>query len=130
MTVVVGLVPTPEGAAALTAAIAEARRRSQPLVVVNASRGDRAIDKGLLDDEAWASTRAELDGSGVPYEVRRPVEAAPIADSLLATARELHAELVVIGLRRRSPVGKLLLGSTASSVLLEADCAVLAVKAE
>lgn len=130
MTVVVGLVPTPEGAAALAAAIAEARLRSQPLVVVNASRGDRAIDRGLLDGETWATTRADLEASGIAFEVRQPVEARPIAEALLSTAQEVRAELVVIGIRRRSPVGKLLLGSTASSVLLEASCPVLAVKAE
>ncbi len=52
------------------------------------------------------------------------------ADEVLETVRETGADLVVIGVRHRSPVGKLLLGSTAQRILLEAPCPVLAVKAE
>jgi len=48
---------------------------------------------------------------------------------ILKLAQLEDAELIVIGLRHRSPVGKLLLGSTSQQVLLDASCAVLAVKA-
>ena len=48
---------------------------------------------------------------------------------MLDAAEEHNADLIVIGLRRRTPVGKLIMGSTSQRILLEADCPVLAVKA-
>ena len=43
-------------------------------------------------------------------------------------AAETDADLVVVALRRPRPVGKLLMGSVAQRILLEAGCPVLAVK--
>ena len=52
------------------------------------------------------------------------------AEDLIGVAEEEAADFIVIGLRRRSPVGKLILGSNAQRILLDASCPVLAVKAE
>jgi nucleotide-binding universal stress UspA family protein len=52
------------------------------------------------------------------------------ADDLIQVARDHAADLVVIGVRRRTPTGKLILGSQAQRILLDAPCAVLAVKPE
>jgi nucleotide-binding universal stress UspA family protein len=43
-------------------------------------------------------------------------------------AGTVDASVIVLGLRRRSPVGKLLMGSTEQRILLDADRPVLAVK--
>ena len=50
-------------------------------------------------------------------------------DVILDTARDSRAELIVLGIRRRSPVGKIIMASTAQRVLLESPCPVLCVKA-
>jgi nucleotide-binding universal stress UspA family protein len=71
----------------------------------------------------------ELRAAGVDHEVRQLVRGMDPAEDLVNVAAELSAELIVIGLRRRSPVGKLILGSNAQRVLLDAPCPVLAVKA-
>ena len=130
MPIVVGYVPSPAGRAALSSAIDEARRRSARLVVLNASRGDSLVDRRHSSAEDWDAVQQELEQSGVEFEVSQQVEATDPGEQVLEVARQTNAELIVIGLRRRTPVGKLIMGSQAQTILLEADCPVLAVKAE
>jgi nucleotide-binding universal stress UspA family protein len=127
--VVVGYAPGSIGDAALTRAVAEARLRDGRLVVVNSSRGDAAVDNRYLQDDEASELGQRLDAAGVPWTMRRPVRGRDAAQEVLDTAEDVRADLVVIGLRHRSPVGKLILGSTAQRVLLDARCPVLAVKA-
>ncbi|NEA35706.1 universal stress protein [Streptomyces sp. SID13031] len=128
MAIVVGYVPTPEGVAALDSAIDEAKLRGQRLVVVNSSRGESLVDKRFASDAEWQSVEQRLAESGVEHELTQLVASKDAADQILRLADELNAELIVIGLRRRTPVGKLILGSQAQTILLEAECPVLAVK--
>ncbi|KRB43100.1 universal stress protein [Terrabacter sp. Root181] len=130
MPIVVGYIPSPAGHAALTTAIAEARLRGSRLVVVNASRGDALVDRRHSSAEDWQSVRDQLGESGVEHEVLQQVEAKDPADQILEVAQQTNAELIVVGLRRRTPVGKLIMGSQAQQILLDADCPVLAVKAD
>jgi nucleotide-binding universal stress UspA family protein len=129
MTVLVGYIPTPEGAAALDRAILEARNHSAKLVVVNASRGDVFVDDRFVQSDGVEALRKRLDGEDVSYELFQPIGGHDSADEVLDAAEQHGAELIVIGLRRRTPVGKLIMGSTAQRILLQAECAVLAVKA-
>ena len=128
MSIVVGYVPTREGEAALTQAVSEARSRDARLVVVNTSRGDATVDQRYVDDEQLARLRDRLAGEDVPYDIVHATRGLDASEEILAAAAEHRADLVVIGMRRRTPVGKLLLGSTAQRVLLDATCPVLAVK--
>lgn len=128
MSVVVGYVATPEGEAALEAATAEARRREVGLVVILSERGHR-FGKDSGEVEALADdVRRRLDASGLSFQVRQTMRGRDVADDIISAAQNESGELIVIGLRRRSPVGKLILGSNAQRILLDAPCPVLAVK--
>lgn len=122
--VVVGYVPKPEGEAALAAAIEEARRRGAELIVVNSHQeGAGGGEPDLVE------ARAALVASGLVYDIRQLTRGFEAAEDLVGVAEANDAVLIVIGLRRRTPVGKLILGSNAQRVLLDAHCPVLAVKA-
>ncbi|NHA66804.1 universal stress protein [Phycicoccus flavus] len=130
MTIVVGFVPTKEGRAALARAAEEARGRHSRLVVVNSHRstGDAHDDSAREAETEIQQVADGLSGDGVEVEVRRLGRGNEPAEDLIAAAAETDADLIVIGLRRRTPVGKLILGSNAQRILLDAPCAVLAVK--
>jgi len=109
MTVMVAVPDSPEGRTALSAAIDEARLRSTDLVVLNLA----------LDPP-----------SDLEITIKERTGYADLADCVLAALDE-HAgevDVLVIGMRRRSPIGKALLGSLSQRLLLEADVPVLAVK--
>lgn len=124
--IVVGYVPKAEGRAALRRAAEEAKLRGLPLVVINSVRTE--TDAGV--DTELDSVRRQLESAGITAEVRQLARGLDVADDLIAVAEETGADFIVIGLRRRSPVGKLILGSNAQRILLDAPCPVLAVKAE
>lgn len=127
--VVVGYIPGAEGRAALDRGIVEARIRNARLVVVNTTRGDSLIDERYLQADARAALEAELATLDVDSELRQVGDGEDVAENLEAVANDVDASLIVIGLRRRSAVGKLILGSAASRILLTVSHPVLTVKA-
>ena len=123
MAIVVGYIPTKEGAAALVRAGEEAVLRGTDLVVINSTR-----DGAGEDSEQLQRLGDDLKAQGVTVTVRQLIRGNEPAEDLISVADEISAELIVIGLRRRTPVGKLILGSNAQRILLDAPCPVLAVK--
>lgn len=132
MAIVVGYVPTKEGRAALRRAADESLLRKSKLIVINSQRGGRDFDSDEANrfETELRRIQGELDEEGLEHEVRQLVRGNEPAEDLIAVAEEENADFIVIGLRRRTPVGKLILGSNAQRILLDASCPVLAVKAD
>lgn len=115
MTVLVAVPESPEGRYALIAAAEEAQRLGTDLVAVNL--GLRRLDTAELAQDVELTV---IERSGPQHE-----PAQVILDYL-----EEHPEItrLVIGVKRRTPVGKAVFGSVSQRLILESRVPVLAVK--
>lgn len=127
MAVVIGFIPDEYGEAALTAGLEEAQRRRTGVVVVNSTRGDSLVDKRYVGAEGMVTLEERLVESGIEHELRQTM-GRDIAEEILAVAAEVDADAIVIGIRHRTPVGKLIMGSVAQRIIIDAACPVVAVK--
>jgi len=116
---------------ALVQAVQEAKYRETDLAVlhvVDSIDHDReeAYRLGVSDEIEKVVGGQE---GGISWRLHLATAGADLAGALLELVDSIGADLLVIGARRRSPVGKALLGSVAQTVILEANLPVLVVKA-
>ena len=130
MNILVGYIPSPEGLAAVDWAIAEAQEHRAALFVLNTGKAGNYADPQFATAEDIDALDAQLSASGLEHTMLRPTDGVDAADSIISAASQNDIDLIVIGIRRRSPVGKLITGSTAQAILLNADCPVVGVKAK
>jgi nucleotide-binding universal stress UspA family protein len=128
MTVAVAHSDSPRGEAALRAAAEEAVLRGQELAILRIIPGVDEVQVNDPDIEKQVAARL-ADVPGLTWKLYTAPEGFDTAEALLDQAEEVGATLLVIGSRRRTRVGKLLLGSTVQRVLLESELPVLVVKA-
>jgi len=129
MTILVAYVARPEGQAALDKGIEIAKRRNERLVVVNAGPGGTREDASMIDVSESERVEELLRKSGIDAEFKQYVRGNSAVEEIDALVESLKASVLIIGLRKRSPVGKLIMGSVAQELLLTVSCPVLAVKA-
>jgi nucleotide-binding universal stress UspA family protein len=129
MTILAAYVPRPEGQAALDKALEIAKERQEHLIVVNAGPGGNREDKSLAFGADMEDIEKRLAQTGVPYTVHQFVRGKSALEEIEELVETHNVSLLVIGMRKRSPVGKLIMGSVARDILLTVPCPVLSVKA-
>ncbi len=130
MSIVVGFIDTPEGNAAVEAAIAEAKLRSTSVVILRSmiGGGHEKGDEYIASAEAIQRVEKLLSDSGVEFSTHEYIRGKKPAEDIVTASKVHDAELIVIGIRERSATGKFLLGSNALDILHEAKVPVLCVK--
>ena len=128
MIIVVGYIPTAEGLAAVEYATGVAQKESARLTIVNSGVRGNDADPSFAAAGDLDAMSERLTRLGIQHELRQPVQAESPAEEILNAAEAENADMIVIGLRRRSLVGKLFLGSTSQQIIIDADCPVVCVK--
>lgn len=116
---------------ALTLARDHAKAFGGKVLLVRSMEGGIDVPKREFDKaEADLKQLAEsfFEENGIPCEPHLLVRGMTPGEDLVRFAREHQADEIIIGIRRRSKVGKLIFGSTAQYVILEASCPVIAIK--
>ena len=83
----------------------------------------RKVEENLEDEVHYI-----LNSEKIPYETHLVISGHDIAEGLLQYAEQHKADEIFIGIRKRSKVGKLVFGSTAQHVILNASCPVVVAK--
>ena len=85
-------------------------------------------DIGELDNRLNALRRDFFKTQGIDSEAHILIRGLAPGEDIVQYAREKGVDLIILGLKKRSKVGKLVFGSTAQYIILEAECPVLSIK--
>ncbi|MCL6424331.1 universal stress protein [Brachybacterium sp. JHP9] len=126
MKILLAYVPSATAEAALEYALAEAEAKDASLLVL---ASEAALDPAKGAAVAGGRPLEDrLEESGLEIELRTVPRRDDPADDILDTVENEDIDLVVLGIRKRTPIGKMLLGSTSQRVIMEAPCPVVCVK--
>jgi nucleotide-binding universal stress UspA family protein len=126
MTVAVAYAGGQSSQAALALAVTEARLRRMTLVVIHTTSEEDYDTPRYAGPDTLQDLESRLRETGVSFVIRQPV-ASDVAEGVLEEAERVRAAVLVVGLRRRSAVGKVILGSVAQKIVLDSPVPVIAV---
>ncbi len=86
------------------------------------------LDNIEKSKELLASAEQFFLDENIPVETQLMFGGESAGESLLDYARDSGIDQIIIGTRKKSKLGKLIFGSTAQYVILEAPCSVIVAK--
>jgi nucleotide-binding universal stress UspA family protein len=96
-------------------------------VVTSMEKGNNADEENIaLLGLEWAKT--EFDERGITCRTHLLIRGVSPGEDLIEFATDNKIDEIIVGIKKHSKVGKLLMGSTAQYVILEAPCPVVSVK--
>jgi nucleotide-binding universal stress UspA family protein len=126
--ILLAYVPSATSEAAFAFAVEEAERRNASLLVLASERApDPRKARGVTDQRPL---QERLEETGLAFELRTVPKRDDPADDILDAVEHDDVDLVILGIRKRTPIGKILLGSTSQRVAIESPVPVVMVKPE
>ena len=126
--ILLAYVPSATSEAAFDFAVEEAERRDASLLVLASERApDPRKARGVTDQRPL---QERLEETGLGFELRTVPKRDDPADDILDAVEHDDVDLVILGIRKRTPSGKILLGSTSQRVAIESPVPVVMVKPE
>ncbi len=128
--IVVGYDGSNTGKAALAVAKEQSKAFDAKVFVIESQVGGSDTDAQDIKEgeENLEFAESYLKEQNIPCETHLLVRGVEPGEDIVQFAKDNDADLIIVGVRRRSKVGKLMFGSTAQFVILEAPCPVLTVK--
>ena len=101
------------------------------IAVVKSVTRKQPLDHSMIqaaEEELEREIRNQLNGNKTSYSTHLVVSSNSTGKNIIWFAEIGEVDEIIIGARKRSKVGKLLLGSTAQYVILHAPCPVISIK--
>ncbi|AGK61083.1 Universal stress protein UspA-related nucleotide-binding protein [Archaeoglobus sulfaticallidus PM70-1] len=130
MSIVVALSKSERRTRIMDFAVEEAKFRNEKLIIVHSLfGGSRTSEEEITEGESllkWAEEKAKAEG--IDVETHLLVRGKEAGDDIIDFIREVKPKMVIVGVRRRSPTGKVIFGSVPQKIILNSDVPVVSIR--
>ena len=130
MNIVVAYRPSKLSMKLVEKAIEHAKSFNGKIFLVTSLEGGPRQDIEEIEEAEAALEHAKkvVEKEGIPCSTHLLVKGLSPGEDIVEFAKENKADEIIVGVQKKSKVGKFLMGSTAQHIILSAPCPVIAVK--